>query len=118
MKKYIIAFFILFTAFTYSQSEADYKNNLNSIKKGFNEKKVSLIYEKFSSDLKNQYTEPGLKKMMDSLSTEKGNISSFDFLVDYEKGKNFLLQFENNSMLLFIDLTHDNQIQSFEIKDY
>jgi len=118
MKNYLIPLFILFSTTIYSQAEEDYKNKLTLIKEAFNEKKASSLYQKFSSSLKARLEESNFKKMVDSLSTEKGTISSFNFLMDQEKGKNFLVEFENSTMLLFIDLSTNGEIKSFEIKEY
>lgn len=109
---------MLLSAYTYSQSEEDYKNSLDLIQKAFNEKKAFSIYEKFSLDLKTQFKEFDFNKMTDSLFTEKGKISSFDFIMDEEKGKNYLVEFENSSMLMLLSLSPNGQISSLEIKEY
>ncbi len=119
MKNLITALIVFLCSLSmYSQTEEDYESTLDLISTSFNEKKPSLIYQKFNSDLKKQLEEDVFKKMLDSLSKEKGNISSYEFIMEEGNEKSYLTEFEHASMLILLHLTPDGQISVFSIKDY
>jgi len=98
MKNYTVPLFVLlFSVSVFSQTQDDYTNTLNLVSKAFNEKKAALIH---------------------SLHNEKGKMSSYDLITDEEREKNYLVEFENSSMLLLINLTKEGQISLFKIKEY
>lgn len=119
MKNLIIPlFFLLSSIYSYSQAEDDYLKTLSLISESFNEKKASRIYQKFNTTLKNNLSEDALKKTLDSLHAAQGVISGYDLILEDEKGKNFLVEFESSSMLMLLLLTPDGEIVTFKIKEY
>ncbi|SED17389.1 Protein of unknown function [Tenacibaculum sp. MAR_2009_124] len=116
MKKLIFILFLSTSVF--SQTEEDYSKTLDFISKAFNEQKTEAIFKKFSLSLQRNFREEVLKEQLDSLLKDKGRISSYE-LIFKEKGlQNFLVELENASMLLLINLSSDGKIKNFEIKDY
>ena len=119
MKKIIIPLFVLFLSISvFSQSENDYKNSLDFVSKSYNEQKPSLIHQKFSTNLKKELPEEVFKKMIDDLYKEKGKTSHYEFLMEEENEKNYLVDFENGSMLLIFFLSEENKISAFKITEY
>lgn len=119
MNNFIIPLFILlFSTSISSQSKEDYSKTLDLISKAFNEKEVSLIHQKFNSNLKSDLKEGALKKNLDSLYKDKGRMSSYELIIEDEESKSYLVEFENSSMLILINLSSDNQITLFKVKDY
>ena len=119
MKNFIIPlFFLLFSTSFYSQSNDDYVKTLDFISKAFNEKKASSIYQKFSSNLKLESPEEVFMNTLDSLRTEQGVMSSYELIMDEEKEKSYLVEFESSSMLMLIKLSSDGAISKFKIKEY
>ncbi len=116
MKKLIFVLFLSTSVF--SQTEEDYKNTLDFISKAFNEQKSEAIFQKFSATLQQNLQEAVLKQKLDSLRKDKGKMSSYELILKEEDINNFLLEFENASMLLLINLSSDGKIKKFEIKDY
>lgn len=119
MKNFIIPlFFLLFSTSFFSQSNEDYVKTLDFISKAFNESKTSIIYQKFSSELKQKLPEGVFKKTLDSLRIEQGAMSSYELIIEEEKGKNYLVEFDSSSMLMMIHLSNDGVISRFKIKEY
>lgn len=119
MKNLIIQLFtLLFSISVFSQLEIDYKNSLDFFSTSFNEQKTSLIYERFSLKLKEELQEEVFKKMIDDLYKEKGKTSHYEFLMEEKNEKNYLIDFENGSMLLIFFLSPDNKISAFKITEY
>ena len=119
MKNLIIPLFTLFFSISvFSQSEIDYKNSLDFFSTSFNEQKTSLIYERFSLKLKEEHQEEVFKKMINDLYKEKGKTSHYEFLMEEKNEKNYLIDFENGSMLLIFFLSPDNKISAFKITEY
>ncbi|WP_408030200.1 hypothetical protein [Tenacibaculum xiamenense] len=116
MKKLIFTLFLSTSIF--SQTEEDYKNTLDFISKAFNEQKSEAIFQKFSTSLQQNLQAEELKKKLDSLHKDKGKMSSFELILKEEDLKNFLVEFENASMLILINLSPEGKIKKFEIKDY
>ena len=119
MKNLIIPLsLLLFSITVFSQSKEDYTNTVNFINKAFNEKQTSLIYQKFSPSLKTKIPKESLQKTLDSLYTAQGSVSGFELIVDEEKEKNYLVEFDNNSMLMILFLSKDGEISKFKITEY
>ncbi len=119
MKRLIISLSALFFYVSvYSQSNEDYESTLKLVSKAFNDKKASLIHQKFSPSLKSNLSEKSFEKTIDSLHNEKGNISSYQLILEDVKEKNYLVEFENGSMLIRIFLSPKSEILMFKIKDY
>ncbi|WP_299680689.1 hypothetical protein [uncultured Tenacibaculum sp.] len=119
MKILFISILTLFLSTSvFSQSEKDYTTTLELIKKALNEKKSSLIHEKFDAKLKGKWSPDKFGKMVDSLHKDKGKMSTYELIMEDEKEKNFLVEFENGSMLVLLYLSKDGKITSFQIKDY
>ncbi|TCI93574.1 hypothetical protein [Tenacibaculum sp. M341] len=119
MKNIVISLFFLFNfVFAFSQTKEDYKKALDLITKGFNEKNASLIHQKFTPDLKKELQENTFKKTIDSLHTDKGAMSTYELIMEEEKEKNYLVEFENGSMLILIHLSPTGEISMLKIKDY
>ncbi len=119
MKNIIVFIFCLFTSVVvFSQTKEDYKNALDLITKGFNENNASLIHQKFTPDLKKELQESVFKKTIDSLHTDKGTMSTYELIMEEEKEKNYLAEFENGSMLILIHLSPTGEISMLKIKDY
>jgi len=116
LKVFLIASLLSFSIF--SQTEENYLTTLELIKQGFNDSNASLIHQKFDSDLKASLAEPELKTIIDSLLKEKGLLQEFDFLIDDEKEKNYLIDFENAVMMIIIRLNEAGEISTFKIKEY
>jgi len=45
-------------------------------------------------------------------------LQEFDFLIDDEKEKNYLIDFENAVMMIIIRLNEAGEISTFKIKEY
>lgn len=119
MKNLIIPLFFLLSSISfYSQTEEDYLKTLDFVSKSFNEKKASQIYQKFNATLKSSFSEDAFKQSLDALHTEQGVISSYDLILDAEKEKNYLVEFESSSMLMLLFLSPEGEISTFEIKEY
>ncbi len=119
MRKIIILLGAVFLSFSiFSQTKEDYKSTLNFVKEAFNKKEGSLIYQKFSSNLKKELQEISFKKMIDSLHGNKGKMSSYELIMEEEKEKNYLVEFDNGTMLILIHLSPKGEISLFNIKDY
>jgi len=119
MKNYVIAMLaLMLTSSMFSQSEEDYENTLKLIQKSFNENNSSLIHEKFESNLKATLEKVNLEKMIDSLHKEKGSMNSYEFIMEEENEKNYLVDFEYASMLIVLHLTPDGEISTFKITEY
>lgn len=119
MKNIFIPLLILFiTISVSSQTKEDYEHTLKLIQKGFNEKNISLIHQEFASGLKTDLEENVFKKSLDSLYTDKGKISSYELILEEEKEKNYLVEFENGTMLILIHLSTSGKISMLKIKDY
>ena len=116
MKKLILALFLSTSVF--SQTEEDYRYTLDFISKAFNNHKTEAIFQRFNPTLQQNFNETVLKKQLDSLREDKGKMSSYELILKEKEGKNFLVEFENASMLLLINLSSDGKIKKFEIKDY
>ncbi len=101
-----------------SQTKEDYNTTLELVKKGFNEKNSSIIHEKFNAALKEKLKPDAFVKMIDSLHNDKGKMSTYELILEDEKEKNFLVEFENGSMLFLLYLAKDGKISTFQIKDY
>ncbi|WP_075342452.1 hypothetical protein [Tenacibaculum agarivorans] len=115
---YISLLLLLFSVAAHSQSEEDYQNALGLVKKAFNEKQATSLYEKFSSSLKGKLKQDAFTKTMDSLHTEKGTLSSYELILEENKERSYLTEFENASMLLLIQLSPEGEISTFTIKEY
>ncbi len=109
---------LLSVSLTFSQSDEDYTNTLDFIKESFNEKKTDLIYNKFQADLKTKLEVDSFNKTMDSLYAEKGTMQSYEYLMEEDNEKSFLVDFESASMLMLIYLTPDGEISTFKITEY
>lgn len=119
MKQLIAVMLILFLSNTvFSQTVDDYENTLQLVRTAYNKKDPSLIYQKFSSSLKKELEEDAFNKMIQNLNKDKGKMLGHELILEEETGKNFLVDFENGSMLLMIHLSSDNQISTFNIKEY
>lgn len=119
MKILFISLLTLFLSTSvFSQSEKDYTTTLELIKKALNEKKSSLIHEKLDAKLKGKWNPDKFGKMIDSLHNDKGKMSTYELIMEDEKEKNFLVEFENGSMLVLLYLSKDGKITTFQIKDY
>ncbi|SNR14404.1 hypothetical protein [Tenacibaculum jejuense] len=112
----ILVLFISFSVF--SQSKEDYKSTLDLVKKAFNEKKSTLLHAKFDSKLQKELEAKAFAKSIDSLHDEKGNISTYELIMEDDKEKNYLVEFENGSMLIVLYLSPNGSISKFHIKDY
>ncbi len=111
----LLIIFFQFAAF--SQTDSKYTETLELVKKAFNEKNPSLIHQQFDEALKNKLKVAAFKKSIDSLYENKGTMSSYELILE-EEDKNYLLDFENGSLLMVIRLKSDGKIASFEIKEY
>ena len=119
MKKATIALATVFLSFSvFSQTKEDYKNTLNLVKEAYNKKDGSLIHQKFSQNLKKELQEASFEKMIDSLHGNKGTMFSYELIMEEEKEKNYLVEFENGTMLILIHLSPKGEISMFHIKDY
>lgn len=119
MKDYLIFMLaLLLTSAVFSQTEEDYEKTLNFIKVNYNENKPSLIYEKFDSEFKVQMQKDQFVKTIDNLRQENGAMQGYEFLIDEEGLKNYLVEFMNASMLIVITLKEEGAITAFEIKEY
>ncbi|CAL2089623.1 hypothetical protein [Tenacibaculum sp. 190524A05c] len=119
MKILFTSLCILFFQFSiFSQTEDDYKNTLELVKKAFNEGKATLIHEKFNDALKGKLKPTPFKKTIDSLHNNKGEMSSYELILEEEKERNYLVEFENGTLLMLLHLTSDGKISTFVIKEY
>lgn len=119
MKSTILCWLALFFSFSIlSQTKEDYTNTLKFISTAYNEKNASAIHQKFSSELKQILTQEAFVKRIDSLHNESGNMSSYEFLMEEDQVKNFLVEFEGSSKLLLIYLSPEGQISKFDITEY
>lgn len=119
MKNVIIVLgLLLCSASVFAQSQEDYLKTVDFINKAFNEKQASLIYEKFNTNLKSKIQKGSFQKSLDSLHAEQGLVSGLELLVDEAAEKNYLIEFENNSLLLVLSLTSVGEISKFKIKEY
>ncbi len=108
---------LFFQISIFSQTEDDYKNTLELVKKAFNESNASLIHEKFNDALKSKLKSVAFKKTIDSLQNNKGIISSYELILEEEE-RNYLVEFENGTLLMLLQLTSDGKISTFVIKEY
>ncbi|WP_299835195.1 hypothetical protein [uncultured Tenacibaculum sp.] len=119
MKVLLSSILMLFFCFTvFSQSEEDYKKTLELVKKAFNEKKSTLLHAKFDSKLQNELKAQAFAKEIDSLHKDKGKMSTYELIMEEDKEKNYLVEFENGSMLIILYLSPNGAISKFHIKDY
>ena len=116
LKVFLIASLLSFSIF--SQTEENYSTALELIKQGFNDSNASLIHQKFDSNLKTEQAEVNFKTMIDSLHREKGLLQEFEFLMDEDNEKNYLVDFENASMMIIIRLNEAGEISTLKIKEY
>jgi len=119
MNKLIVLLLASFLSISmFSQQSEDYTTLLQLVSKAHNQKEAVLIYDEFDPVLKESLGKEAFFKMMDSLHTEKGTFLNYELILEEDKGKNFLVDFDNGSMLLFIELQPNKKISSFNIKDY
>ena len=119
MKDFNLFIFVFFIGISvFSQTGEDYKNTFELIKKGFNDNSTSLIFDKFDPSLKQNTDKSGFEKLIDSLRKEKGKVESYNFLMEDNQEKSYLMEFENASMLIVLSLNTAGNISVFEIKDY
>ena len=115
--KVFLIFFLLLATVSFSQTEEDYLNTLEVIKKGLNEGNTSLIYEQFTIDLKSSLEKEGLGKMLDSVRKESGKMQSYDLILAEDTFKNYLVEFESTSLLIVLGIAKEG-ISKLEIKNY
>lgn len=114
-----ITVLLLLTSTTFfSQTKDDYLEALKTIKKGFNDNDPSLIHNSFNADLKLELNKDNLDKMIDSLFKENGKMQSYDLIMEEEKQKNYLVEFENSSLLIAIEIDKERKISTLEVKNY
>lgn len=119
MKNFIIPLWVLlFPVLIFSQTKEDYTQTVALINKAFNDKTPSLIHQKFNSDLKAVIQVEKLDKIFSDLHENEGKMSSYELLMDDKEEKNYLVEFENSSMLLILSLSSENEISKFKITEY
>ena len=118
MKQLFFLIFLCTSAFTFSQTEGDYEAVITSFTKSYNNQNSETIFNLFTSELQSTLSLDKLKANFAEVKKNQGEMSEATFLLDDEKGKSYLISFENGDMLLTLLLDSDKKIKIFELKEY
>lgn len=114
----IAVIFFSATSEGFSQTKEDYNKTLDFISKAYNENNAASIHEKFSESLKKDLEQVSFQKTIDSLHKDKGQMASYELILEEDGEKSFLVEFDYASMLILIHLTPEGEISLFKITDY
>ncbi|WP_271768027.1 hypothetical protein [Aquimarina algiphila] len=118
MKKILCLALFLFLQVSFSQTQEDYQKIINEISEGYNAKDANKIFSVFSADLQSTFTLEKVKTFITDNQTKKGSMGGYTFLIDEDKEKRYLIEFEHSSMILILGLSKDNKITKFTLEEY
>ncbi|MBW1295156.1 DUF3887 domain-containing protein [Aquimarina litoralis] len=107
---YIVLLFCLHTGI--AQTDADYENAMKTIIEAYNANDAQKIFDQFSPDLQASYPVDKLKEFVTKTIEDQGKFSEFDFM-DTDGGHRYLVQSDNDSVILVIGLTSDLKLSKF-----
>ncbi|GAA4111218.1 hypothetical protein GCM10022393_08770 [Aquimarina addita] len=117
MKK-ITYLLLLFVCCSFLQTEDSYQSAITEIADAYNQKDADKIFNLFSSELQSSFTIDKVKDFVKDNQESNGLMGEFSFLMDDETGKRYLLEFENSTMILVLELSTDNKIIRLSLEEY
>lgn len=112
MKKLIFVCLLFCFQVIVAQTDADYESTLKNIMASYNAKDAQKIFDKFSTDLQESYPLDKLKTFLTKTLEDQGKFSEFDFM-DIDGGHRYLVQSENDSIIIVIELSVDLKLTKF-----
>lgn len=117
MKKIYFLFMLFFICqFSFAQTDADYDNTVKVVVEGLQNNDAQKVFDLFSDDLKSTLSLEALQEMMTGAVKEYGTPGEFDFMMDDEGLKRFLIQTDKDSFMLDIALSGDIKITQLKIE--
>ncbi len=98
-----------------AQSDADYENTMKTIIDSYNANDAQQIFDQFSTDLQATFTIDKVKEFLAKTLEDQGKFSEFDFM-DQDGGNRYLVQSENDSVILVIVLSADLKLTKFAVE--
>ncbi|WP_299241114.1 DUF3887 domain-containing protein [uncultured Aquimarina sp.] len=98
-----------------AQSDADYENTMKTIIDSYNANDAQQIFDQFSTDLQATFTVDKVKEFLAKTLEDQGKFSEFDFM-DQDGGNRYLVQSENDSVILVIVLSADLKLTKFAVE--
>lgn len=116
MKNIIFLFLLCCTSLSFAQTDEDYGTTVQVIIDGIKNNDSKKVFDLFSEELKASLTLEKLQEMMTGNAKEYGIPSEFDFMMDDEGLKRYLVQTEIDSFMLDVALSKELKIIKFHIE--
>ncbi|PKV51517.1 Protein of unknown function (DUF3887) [Aquimarina sp. MAR_2010_214] len=118
MKKILSIILFLFLQISFSQTQEDYQEVISEITNAYNTKDADKVFNAFSVELQSTFTLEKVKQFVSENQTKKGPMGASAFLLDEEKAKRYLTEFENTSMILILGISPDKKITKLTLEEY
>ncbi|EZH75853.1 hypothetical protein ATO12_03425 [Aquimarina atlantica] len=118
MKKILSLILFLFLQISFSQTQEDYQQKIIEVTDAYNAKDAGKIFNSFSPQLQSTFTIEKVKQFLSENQSKKGPMGTSSFLLDEDKAKRYLTEFENTSMILILGLSPDKKITKLILEDY
>ncbi|WP_299252045.1 hypothetical protein [uncultured Aquimarina sp.] len=98
-----------------AQSDVDYENTMKTIIDSYNSNDAQKVFDQFSTDLQATFTIDKVKEFLTKTLEDQGKFSEFD-LMDQDGGYRYLVQSENDSIILVLVLSVDLKLTKFAVE--
>ncbi|WP_438423687.1 hypothetical protein [Aquimarina macrocephali] len=118
MKKILSLILFLFLQIGFSQTQEDYQKIITEVTDAYNAKDSKKIFDTLSPQLQSTFTIERVKQFISENQSKKGPMGASSFLLDEDKAKRYLTEFENTSLILIIGVSPDKKITKLILEEY
>ncbi|AXT59392.1 hypothetical protein D1816_03175 [Aquimarina sp. AD10] len=116
MKKITYLFFLFLVHFGFSQTQEDFEKNMKTIVESMKIDQTDKIFDMFSADLQKTLTKEKLKEIVGAAIKEFGKPIEFDFMLDDNGLRRYLIQTDRDSFMLDVAMSADLKINKLQIE--
>lgn len=116
MKNIILLFLLCCTSLSFAQTDEDYGTTVQVIIEGIKNNDAQKVFDLFSDELKGTLSIEKLQEIIAGNIKEYGTPSEFDFMMDDNGLKRYLVQTDIDSFMVDVSLSKDLKITKFQIE--